>query len=206
AGLAIALLILFFGVGITGLAIPSSYSLFVKLTSLSLLLSICILMLFHSEWKRRLVIFFLMVAIGGFLLEVIGVNTGMIFGEYTYGSLLGIQLWSTPLLIGVNWLILIYTTWDMTGRIRMPVALRILVSGILMVIFDFILEPAATNMGLWTWSSTVIPIQNYLAWFIISILFFILAARMRIELRNKISISLWLILFTFFLLFRLLNI
>ncbi|HRZ22364.1 MAG TPA: carotenoid biosynthesis protein, partial [Bacteroidales bacterium] len=118
---AIAVLILFFAVGVAGLAIPATHSLFVRLTPLSLLLSLTVLLLFHPAWSTRLAIYFLIIFTAGLLVEAIGVNTGVIFGEYAYGSVLGLTIWGTPLMIGVNWLMLIYTTWDMTGRIRMPV-------------------------------------------------------------------------------------
>jgi putative membrane protein len=203
---AIAVLVLFFAVGIAGLAIPATHSLFVRLTPLSLLLSLSVLLLFHSVWTLRLVIYFFIVFAAGLLLEAIGVNTGVIFGEYAYGSVLGIKIWGTPLMIGVNWLMLTYMAWDMTGWIKIPVFLRVPASSLLMVLFDFVMEPVAITMGMWTWSGNVIPLQNYLAWFVISLMFFTLTALMKIEVRNKISIPLWLILFTFFILLQLFKI
>jgi putative membrane protein len=152
------------------------------------------------------VIYFVIVFAAGLLLEAIGVNTGVIFGEYAYGSVLGIKIWGTPLMIGVNWLMLTYMAWDMTGWIKIPVFLRVPASSLLMVLFDFVMEPVAITMGMWTWSGNVIPLQNYLAWFVISLMFFTLTALMKIEVRNKISIPLWLILFTFFILLQLFKI
>lgn len=203
---AVAILILFFAVGIAGLAIPASHSLFVRLTPLCLLLSLAILILFHTDWRSRLVIYFLIVFTAGFLVEAIGVNTGVIFGEYSYGPVLGLKIWGTPLMIGVNWLLLAYTTWDMTGRVKIPVVLRVIAAAALLVFFDFFIEPVAISMGMWSWNDGHIPLQNYLAWFIVSLIFFALAALLKIEVRNKISIPLWLILFTFFILLQLFKI
>lgn len=202
---AVAFLILFFGIGITGLAIPSFHSLFVRLTPLSLLLSLFILLLFNTDRSLRMAVFCLIVFTMGLLLEAIGVNTGVIFGNYKYGQVLGIKIWNTPLMIGVNWLMLIYTTWDLVGRFKIPIALRIPAAAFLMVIFDFIMEPVAIKMGMWTWDENIIPLKNYIAWFVISMIFFGLAASLKIEIRNKVSIPLWLILFTFFILLDLLN-
>ena len=109
-------------------------------------------------------------------------------------------------MIGFNWLMLSYTTWDMVGRIKFPVAFRVITAAILMVVFDFIMEPVAIKMGMWAWDGDVIPLKNYLAWFVISLLFFMLAAFMKIEIRNKVSVPLWLILFSFFVLLQLFNI
>ncbi len=202
---AVAILILYFTVGIAGMALPSLHPLFVTLTPVSLLLSLFILLLFNTSWHPRLGLFFLIVFTAGIFLEAIGVNTGVIFGAYEYGSVLGPKIWHTPLMIGVNWLMLTYMTWDMTGRLRWPVALRIPAAAALMVLFDVIMEPVAIKMGMWTWDGQIIPVRNYLAWFVISLAFFGLAAWMKIQIRNRLSIPLWLILFVFFILLNLLN-
>ena len=41
------------------------------------------------------------------LTEAIGVNTGLLFGTYEYGANLGFKIFGVPLIIGVNWTVLI---------------------------------------------------------------------------------------------------
>ena len=41
----------------------------------------------REEWK-----YFLFIGLGGIFLEELGVNTGILFGEYTYGNELGPKL------------------------------------------------------------------------------------------------------------------
>jgi len=55
------------------------------------------------------------VSIIGFLIEVIGVKTGYIFGRYYYGQSLGYHLLSVPLLIGLNWGVLLYSTIQLSN-------------------------------------------------------------------------------------------
>jgi putative membrane protein len=44
----------------------------------------------------------LIIAVAGFFIEAIGVNTGLIFGNYVYKTTLGWKFLETPLIIGVN--------------------------------------------------------------------------------------------------------
>ena len=48
----------------------------------------------------------LLIFLIGMFSEFIGVNYGVIFGEYIYGNNLGFKLFGVPFLIGLNWVIL----------------------------------------------------------------------------------------------------
>jgi putative membrane protein len=39
---------------------------------------------------------------------------------------------------------------------------------LLMVIYDILLEPVAIRLDMWSWETVTPPLQNYIAWFIIS--------------------------------------
>jgi putative membrane protein len=104
--------------------LPFSRELFITITPLNLLFAA--LFLFYGRWPSRRVLFTgLAVFAASFLVEAVGVNTGMIFGSYSYGSALGPKLWNTPVIIGLNWFVLIYCTnvisrqlWDlMTNKL-----------------------------------------------------------------------------------------
>jgi putative membrane protein len=41
-------------------------------------------------------------------------------------------------------------------------------AGLLTVAFDWIMEPVAIRLDYWTWAGGDIPLQNYLAWFLIA--------------------------------------
>ncbi|HNS18066.1 MAG TPA: carotenoid biosynthesis protein [Bacteroidales bacterium] len=197
-------LILYYGVGIAGLVTPSQHDLFIRFTPYSLLLNLLILLAFHAGWDRKTILFGLFVLVAGFLIEAVGVATGNVFGTYVYGKILGPGIGQTPLLIGVNWFFLVYTTWDLSSRISRNPWLRILLASVLMVVFDLFLEPAAVKLEMWTWEGGVIPVRNYLAWFVTSLLFFILAFLTKMKFRNRMSVPLWLILLAFFILLNLL--
>jgi putative membrane protein len=39
---------------------------------------------------------------------MLGVHTGILFGNYKYGNALGLKLNDVPILIGINWFIVVY--------------------------------------------------------------------------------------------------
>ncbi len=107
---------------------------------------------------------------GGFLAEVAGVQTGAIFGQYAYGQGLGPKIWGTPLVIGVNWFILICTSTSLCETLRWPLPAKIAAAAALMVAMDGLIEPVAIHLGFWNWFGQPIPLQNYGAWVVISLL------------------------------------
>jgi len=69
----------------------------VDLTGLNLLLTFILLVAHQQGDKRRLIWFAGLAYVIGFAAEVIGVQYGVLFGEYTYGRVLGPKLLGTPL-------------------------------------------------------------------------------------------------------------
>lgn len=133
------------------------------------LLFVLLLMLFNArETNAAYTAWFIITGTAGFFLEVIGTSTGLIFGEYTYGKTLGIKLFETPLMIGANWSFLVFATAALVYRFRLSIWLKAAIAASLMVVYDIFLEPVAIRYDLWTWAGGDIPLQNYLAWWIIS--------------------------------------
>lgn len=162
-------LVVFFIVGLAGFALPASRNLFIHLTPVAILLSSAVLAVFHRPVSgQRQYVVFMIVFIAGFFIEVAGVKTGFIFGNYAYGRGLGIKLFETPVLIGINWLFLIYSTNAMTDHLPFPVFLRIFASSLLMVAYDAVLEQAAPRLDMWSFEGPEAPFRNYLAWFAIA--------------------------------------
>ncbi|MCF8225816.1 MAG: carotenoid biosynthesis protein [Bacteroidales bacterium] len=197
---AVPYLAIFYAVGVAGLIIPATRDLFIKLVPLNLLLNITLLFIYHGRldygfaWKA-LVIFF-----AGIIVEMVGVNTGLIFGSYEYGATLGPEIFHTPVMIGVNWLMLVYSSLVITSRYFDKRYYRVLFAAIAMVIYDFALEPAAIDMDMWDWGGPV-PMQNYLAWLVISFLLIWFADFTGfVNRKNKIAVPLFFVQLVFFIL------
>ena len=175
-----------YGVGLAGMLLPFSRGLFTAITPLNLLFAL--FWLFWGKWPaRQVIITGSVIAVVSFFIEAAGVNTGEIFGVYIYGNTLGPKLLNTPLIIGINWFLLIYCTnvisrqlWDRInglhngGRYGLKRSLFIVVTGsMLMVFYDLLLEPAAVRLDMWTWECGIIPLRNFIAWFFLSLVFHI---------------------------------
>ena len=193
-------LVLFYVVGLTGMLIPVSSELFKQLTPWALLLNISLLTMNHNrKFDLQTLGVFIMIFLLGYIIEVIGVSTGLIFGSYTYGSVLGYKLWDTPLIIGINWLMLTYLTSSVTENWPVPVWFKITVGSLFMVIYDLVLEQVAPLLDMWSWKNDIIPAKNYFTWFIIAVFFHTLIKLARIKTTNKLAVASLIIQFLFFL-------
>ena len=194
---------IFYATGLLGIGIPWSREFFITLLPLSYLFSLMVLLIMDKSDLKKLIPFFVIVFCAIFFIEVLGVKTGKLFGEFEFGDSLGPKLWETPIIIGVNWLILLYcATIIASGYTKNRYFISFLVA-VLMVVFDFILERPAGYLDMWEWTRKFIPMQNFLVWFGIS---WILAGALQLlkpKMENKIAATLFGIQM---LLFFLLNI
>lgn len=173
-----------YGVGLAGMLLPFTRNLFIQITPLNLLFAVAFLFWRNMPEKKVIVTGFF-ILITAFLIEAAGVNTGRIFGSYSYGRALGPALWNTPLIIGLNWFALIYCTNAIARQLlslsrkgrndRKPGltgAVFIVITGsLLMVLYDLLLEPAAMRLDMWSWDGENIPFKNFVAWFGISLVY-----------------------------------
>ncbi len=104
----------------------------------------------------------------GMVSEIIGVQTGYLFGHYQYTPALGVQIWGVPVLIGITWASTAYACNTVAvGIFKNNRTYSILLAGALMVAFDVVLEKFATAVPLWQWADGIIPMYNYVCWFLI---------------------------------------
>jgi putative membrane protein len=121
------------------------------------------------------------------LIEILGVKSGIIFGNYSYGSILGLKYYGVPIVIGLNWTIVIYGLYTISNKIiSQNIFLKSFLVGVMAVLFDLILEPVAVKLSYWNWQSASIPIQNYLSWFLISACISFIGAKVKINIDNTL--------------------
>lgn len=190
----------FYAVGIAGLLVPQTFPYFIKLFPFALLLSFAGLIAFHgSKFTVRTILVFAFVFIISFAIEAIGVKTGIIFGEYSYGSTLGLKLFETPLIIGLNWILLVYLTASIFQQTNLPEGIKVLFASLTMLIYDVVMEPVASLLDMWHWKNDVIPHRNYLAWFVLALFFHIILKISGVRTNNRLALVLFLCQFGFFL-------
>jgi uncharacterized membrane protein len=198
-------LIIIYIVGICGIAFTNSDQqlLFLQLTPLNLIVTIGFTLLFHPSWSKKFIQSGLMVLLFGFFVEVIGVKTGWIFGNYWYGTTLGFQLTEVPVLIGVNWFLLVYIISAVFNKTK-NIFLFAGIAAAVMTLLDVFIEPVAIKLDFWQWQNNVIPFQNYVAWYLISFLLFLFFRRVNGAIQNRIAIIVLAIQFLFFAILNLL--
>lgn len=195
--IASALLILFHLVGAIGLLSPYK-ELVLQLTPINLILSTVILLSLQMEFNRSFLIFCLIIFLSGFFLEVAGIHTGVIFGNYKYGQTLGIQFLNVPLVMGFNWLMLIYSAGVIFEPLKTNKYIKSLLGSGLLVGLDLLLEPVAIKYDFWTWDQGIIPIQNYIAWFIAAFFMLLLFYNLNFSKNNRLALLLYIVQFVFF--------
>jgi len=186
----------FYFFGIVGI-LSDSKDWFIEKTAFNLSLSFLILLLYQRKYSLSLLWGFLFCYLIGFSAEYLGVNFGLIFGDYIYPDTLGAQLGGVPIIIGINWFLITFCVASIIFPFKINVVLKILIATIITVLIDFMIEPVAMELNFWNWENNVIPIQNYVGWAIISFLIYSFYAIIKLPLENKIALVLliWQIVF-----------
>ena len=184
--------------GIIGLNIAATAQVFRFLTPFNLVASLVILLLFHNEWNRNFLIFSLLTFFSGYFIEVVGVKTGIIFGNYQYETTLGFKILGVPPVIGINWLLLVYCVGSSFCHTSRPLYSKVIYGALLLTMFDFLVEPIAIRLRMWSWTDGLPPLQNYIGWFIVSALLLTLFHALNFRKDNKIALWLLILQICFF--------
>jgi uncharacterized membrane protein len=195
---AIGIIIILHLVGWLGLS--SSYqSYFLMLTPVNLLISAFLVLKFQRKFEMPIIVLLVVSFLVGMATEIIGVKTGYLFGDYTYGSVMGPKVMEVPLMIGLNWMILSYCAAELVQRFMKPSIVRPIMGASLLLLLDYVLEPAAIKLGFWSWQGNTIPFYNYVCWFGIGLLLQWLFEKYHKGGNNMVAMWLFLIQFLFFI-------
>lgn len=193
-------IIIIYTVGITGMLLPQTSVLMASLTPVTLLISFILMLIYQDEKiEKKFITVAVLLFFTGLILEMIGVNTGKIFGVYTYGENLGPKIYNTPWMIGVNWVMLSYLTASLSNKWFNNKWLSITSGASLMLLYDFFLEQLAPVMDLWTWEGNAVPTLNYISWAIAALVFQAVWHLSGIQLKNKIAAVLFSAMYLFFI-------
>jgi putative membrane protein len=193
----IILLVLYI-VGAVGMLMPSTRAWFVQLSALNLAISFAALIASRKTNRTTFLLFLSLAFIIGITVELIGVHTSYLFGSYYYGNSLGWKWHGVPLIIGLNWGILTVTSTAIIHRLQFNKHIESILAAILMVLFDYILEPVAIKLDYWHWTEGTIPIYNFICWFGVSYILQLIYQRLKLTEVNKVAESLFLMMFIFF--------
>lgn len=196
---------IFFSVGIFGHIYNLTFPWMIFLTPLVLLIfgTLSLTGIF-IEKNSRILIWALITYLFTFSAEALGVATGHVFGAYHYGATLGPAIFGVPLVIGFNWVLVVLGAITLMKRFFKNQLAIVVLSAVLTTVFDFFMEPVAMSAELdyWTWHQGFVPIQNYLAWFVLSLLASTLFVLFKAETKSKLLYRYMAIQFVFFILLQ----
>ena len=213
--IAIFLAILFHFCGAIGILFTDKKDWFINNTPLNLSLMALLLVWVQEAKNLAFFAFFGITFLVGMATEMVGVNTGKLFGNYHYGTVLGNKLNGVPYLIGINWFVIIFCTGTLITKlndwvedkyqeagINMSPTLKkfsfLFDGAIIATSFDYGIEPVANHLHFWEWKDNLIPMYNYLCWFIISTLLLYIFKRLQFNKENQFAIHLLIIQYLFF--------
>lgn len=121
-------------------------------------------------------------AMMGFISELAGVHLGFIFSPYRYTEVLQPQVAGVPLAMIAAWMALLAYVWQMLRELHLPKWGDVAVGAAWMTAIDFVIDPLAANsLGYWEWAQSGfyygIPWRNFVGWFVVSALIFVLVRR-----------------------------
>lgn len=219
-GVSIFIALLFHVSGLIGILFTPYKNWFIQHTPINLLLMAGLLIWNQSKPNKAFIIFIIVCCLTGMIAEIIGVQTGLLFGDYAYGIVMGPKVYGVPLLIGVNWFVLVFCCMIIMERLHDKVkqkylendlggpsakleSVSIIVDGALLATtFDWIMEPVAVKLEFWKWQSIAIPVYNYICWFIISCFLIMISRKLLFSKTNDFAVHLLIIQSLFFLTLR----
>ncbi len=184
------------------LGILSTYSdWFLKLTPINLSMYVILILWNIDDFSKKVLVAFSIPFVIGFLTEFLGVNFGLIFGSYSYGDNLGLKIAGVPLMICVNWAVLTIITADLSSILHNNTVVQSLLGGFIMMLLDIMIEVSAPRFDFWEFENSIIPIKNYIAWFVIGSIAHYLYRQTNIKTNKKLSIHIFVAITIFFFTF-----
>lgn len=217
--IATSIAIVFHAIGLVGILFYDR-EVFASTTPFHLLLMFFLLLYTQKHLTVGMFLFTIACIVIGFVVEWIGVRTGLLFGSYSYGKPLGPAISGVPMVIGINWFLIIYTAGVSIHMLLNKIVerlsimenaaprksiklLSVMVDGAsLATLMDWLIEPVAIKLGYWNWTDGEIPFFNYVCWFLVSLLLLTIFHYCRFPKQNKFAVNLLLIQAMFFLVLR----
>ena len=133
---------------------------------------------------RRVALFLVLTLVISFIMEEVGVRTGLVFGPYHYSGQLGAKLGHVPLLIPLGWFMMIYPSWVVAQVLLSGLNLRglssvalALIAALTMTGWDMVMDPPMVARGNWIWEQGGpyfgVPLHNYFGWVLTTFLVYI---------------------------------
>jgi uncharacterized membrane protein len=153
-----------------------------------------------SYGSQALIVLALVCVVGGFAVEVLGVQTGVPFGDYHYTGGLGAAVFGVPVVIAFAWPMLAWPAALAARRLCRSFAARVAVGAWALAGWDLFLDPQMVAAGHWTWADPSphlpgvdsVPLTDYAGWLVVSVL---MSLALQSVLRRRDSDDWWPLVF-----------
>ena len=188
----------FYCVGLVLFFTPLTHNLFKLVTPYTLVLVTGAIFSHHKGWSLKTIAVLVSIFILSIIVEIIGVSTGKLFGVYSYGKGLGYKIADVPVVIGLNWVFLVYTSNSIISKYTSKNIPIIIGAAVLMIVYDIILEKVAPLMDMWQFSANNPPLSNYAVWFLLALVFNAAIQYFKVNTHNRPARWLFFVQFGFF--------
>jgi uncharacterized membrane protein len=114
--------------------------------------------------------------VGGFAVDVIGVHTGVPFGDYRYDGGLGPAMFGVPVVIGLAWLMMAHPCVVVAERVAGRTSTRVIAAAVGLAGWDVFLDPQMVDAHHWRWSDPSphlpgverVPLSNLGGWLLVA--------------------------------------
>ena len=172
---------------------------FLSTSPFAILITFVLLLLNYDFKQKGFITAVISIITIGFLVEFLGVNYDLFFGSYEYGNNLGYKIGGVPIIMSVNWLVLIFLTGSLTEKIiPNSLPLKVMFASLLMVFLDIFLEICAPKLDYWQFYDDIVPMSNYNSWFVISAICLYIYFRLIKNKEYALSTNMLVIHFAFF--------
>jgi bisanhydrobacterioruberin hydratase len=103
------------------------------------------------------------------IIETSAIHTGFPYGNFIYNDILGGKLLGlTPWTVAFAYPPLVFIAYYMTHSLEIRALYRLMLSVLLLVTIDLVLDPAAVALGFWQWAIPGfyygVPLVNFAGW------------------------------------------
>jgi putative membrane protein len=133
---------------------------------------------YASRGPRVFAVLALVTMVGGFAVEVVGVHTGIPFGDYRYTGGLGMSVLGVPAVVAFAWPMVAWPAALAARRLCRSFIARVVVGAWALAAWDLFLDPQMCAAGHWTWAHPDphlpgvpdVPLTNDAGWLVVAVL------------------------------------
>lgn len=134
----------------------------------------CYYGLVKSVGRKQSVVLIAVMSIFALILENVAITTGIPYGQFEYGQLIGATIGKVPWTVGFAWtpilfgaVAIIQNRFSQTSWWK-----QIILIGVVMTLFDLVLDPGSVALSFWTWHQPwgfySVPWSNFGGWMVTS--------------------------------------